>query len=68
VDALLDKAGAAAGEERVRLYQEAWKLLYDDAAFMPIARLQPIVALSERLEFTPRMDDFAPVQDMSLVE
>ena len=68
LDAIVDKATVAVGDERVKLYQQAWKKVYDDALVVPLYRIKGITGLSKRLNFSPRMDDWAPVQEMSLVE
>ena len=69
LDAKINQAAEATGEQRVKLYQEFWKLMYEEyVPHIPLFRLKPIYGLSKRLAFTPRMDDLAPVQEMKLLE
>ena len=66
---MLFRSAEATGEQRVKLYQEFWKLMYEEyVPHIPLFRLKPIYGLSKRLAFTPRMDDLAPVQEMKLLE
>ena len=51
---------------RTTVYQEAVKLAYDQAYFAWLVSNQDIYGLSERLNFTPRVDSKLLVKDMSL--
>ena len=68
LDPKMKQAAEAVGEQRVKLYQELWQALYDDAAHVPLFRLKPVYGLAKRLDFTPRMDGLVYVQEMSLAD
>ena len=61
-----NKARSLVGPERTNAYQEIMKVLYDDVAIVPISHLGTSYALGKRLEWTPRLDAFVLVKDMTL--
>lgn len=53
-------------EARATIYQEAVKLAYDQAYFVWLASNQDLYGLSERLQWTPRVDSKLLVKEMSV--
>jgi len=50
------------------MYHQAVQMIYDDAACIFLLNLDDIYGLSERVEWTPRVDGRILVKDMTLVE
>jgi peptide/nickel transport system substrate-binding protein len=55
-------------EEREAIYQEAVKIAADDAYFLFLVSNEDLYGLSERLEWTPRVDSKLIVKEMSVSE
>ena len=53
-------------DARAAIYREAVQLAYDQAYFAWLVSNQDLYGLSERLEFTPRVDSKLLVKDMSV--
>src|SRR5690606_36230813 len=53
-------------DARAAIYREAVQLAYDQAYFAWLVSNQDLYGLSERLEFTPRVDARLLVKDMSV--
>ena len=65
---LQKKALPLTAEEREKAYQALAKYLYDDFGTIPIGYPIFNFALSQRIEWTPRMDGFIMVKEMKLKE
>ena len=55
-DALLKQAAATVGDERGKLFQKVWDMVYDDYYTIPIAYPAQIAGISDRIEWRPRID------------
>ena len=67
MDALIDKAALATGEERAKALGEA--LMYEHeniVATCPMMHVQSLYGASDKLDWTPRFDQFVFVKDMNL--
>jgi peptide/nickel transport system substrate-binding protein len=53
---------------RERLYHEAIQIAYDDAALGVLLNLEDIYGMTERLEWTPRLDGKMLVKEMTITE
>jgi peptide/nickel transport system substrate-binding protein len=64
---LIDQAGAELDEDaRTPIYNEALKLAYDQAYFVWLVNNKDLYGLSDRLEWTPRVDSKLIVSEMSV--
>jgi peptide/nickel transport system substrate-binding protein len=69
MDELIDTARTETDvATREKLYHDAVQLGYDDAVLVPLVNLKDIYGLTERLEFTPRLDGKMLVIEMKLTE
>jgi len=69
VDQLVEDARTETGvETREDMYHQAVQTIYDEAACIFMLNLDNIYGLSERLEWTPRLDGRIMVNEMTLVE
>jgi peptide/nickel transport system substrate-binding protein len=67
VDALFDQALTELDPAvREDLYQQAWQIMYDEAAFAAVADVQQVHFTSENLTWEPSVDGFMRIQQMSL--
>jgi peptide/nickel transport system substrate-binding protein len=65
--ALIDQAGAELDPEaRTPIYNEALQLAYDEAYFVWLVNNEDLYGLSERLDWTPRVDSKLLVKEMSI--
>jgi len=60
-----DKARVLVGAERTKAYQELMKVLYDEVAVVPIVHPAISYAVSNKLNWEPRLDGFIMVKEMS---
>jgi peptide/nickel transport system substrate-binding protein len=68
-DALVDEARTETDlAKREELYHEAVQIAYDDAAVGVLLNLDDIYGMTERLEFTPRLDGKMLILEMSLTD
>ena len=61
-----DKARAAVGETRTRLYQELMAYLYDEETSIPVLHPLYQYGLSQRLQWQARLDGFILAKEMSI--
>ena len=66
VDQLAAEALSSAGDDAKRqdLYNQAWQLLKDDAAFVSIAEVQKLTFLGDDVKWTPEPDGFIRFQNV----
>ena len=63
IDSLIERAGAASGEERAALYQEAFRRVYEDiVADAPLFHMVNYMRVGERLDFTPTIANAVELQ------
>lgn len=63
VDSLIERAGAASGEERASLYQEAFRRIYEDiVADVPLFHMVNYMRVGERIDFTPTIANAVELQ------
>ncbi len=53
IDALVEQATIAGGEDRLALWSEIYHRLYEDDVFVPLFHLVSHVRIGERIDFTP---------------
>jgi peptide/nickel transport system substrate-binding protein len=64
LDAMIDKANAADGEERVQLVGDLIKKLRDDAIAVPLFAHQVVYAAAPGLKWKPRSDDLIIAEEI----
>ena len=63
LDSLIEQAGEAQGEERAKLYQEAFRMIYEDVvADVPLFHMVNYMRVGERLDFTPTIANAVELQ------
>lgn len=65
VDAQYEEALPLTGEEREEAFHELTRLVYEDYGMVPIITMPLFYGLSENLNWTPRLDAFMLLKEMS---
>jgi peptide/nickel transport system substrate-binding protein len=69
VDKLIDDARTETDlKKREEMYHQAIQIVHDEAALVPLLNLKDIYGLSERVEWTPRLDGKMLIKDMKLTK
>lgn len=66
LDAALEEALPLTGEERVEAFGEITEMIYNDYGVVPIITMPLFYGLAENLNWTPRLDAFMLLKEMSL--
>jgi len=67
VDELIEEALATVDyKKRDKIMQEVWKIAWDDAALFTTHSEDAIYAISKRVEYSPRVDQFVMAWDLEL--
>jgi peptide/nickel transport system substrate-binding protein len=66
LDAAINEASPLTGEEREEAFQEIQRIVYEAFALIPVIHMELNFGLSENLEWTPRLDDFMLLKEMTL--
>jgi peptide/nickel transport system substrate-binding protein len=66
LDEMIAAAIPLTGEERVKALQEVTRVYYEDYGSIPIIHMPLNYGLSENLSWTPRLDGFMLLKEMSL--
>jgi peptide/nickel transport system substrate-binding protein len=66
LDAAYDAALPLVGDERAEAFAEVTKMYYDDYAAIPIIHMPLFYGLAENLTWTPRLDAFMLIKEMTL--
>ena len=63
LDSLIEQAGEAQGDERAKLYQEAFRMIYEDiVADVPLFHMVNYMRVGDRLDFTPTIANAVELQ------
>ena len=63
LDSLIEQAGEASGDERAKLYQEAFRMIYEDiVADVPLFHMVNYMRVGERIDFTPTIANAVELQ------
>jgi peptide/nickel transport system substrate-binding protein len=65
LDAMIDKANSAIGEERLKLVGDLIRKLRDDAAAVPLFAHQVVYGAAPSLKWKPRSDDLIVVEEIA---
>lgn len=65
LDPMIDEASALEDEEREKAYQELTVAYHEAAAIIPVVHLTVIYGMVEGLNWTPRLDGFMLLKEMS---
>lgn len=70
VDKLADEALATANDQdkRQQLYDQAWQILYDNAAYVSLAEVQKVTFLDKDVKWTPEPDGFIRFQNIEFAQ
>ena len=68
VDEMQNKALPLTGQERVKAYQAIAQYIHDEFVDVPVGHPNYYFAMSQRLDWSPRVDGFMMVKEMTLKE